>query len=150
MDAIEAWHALLRPDVELSPQFTPRFVGSDAGAQADVRRPRFTARSFVPFSSRDADEARMRHRGGEHRRARRARDARGARHRLPLFEQLGVTEAEARLVRLDPGYARASTASRLDAFLLPDSLHFAEYNAESPAGTGVYAAALRAVRRHCR
>ena len=48
--------------------------------------------------------------------------------------QLGVTEAEARLIRIEPGYARASTASRLDAFLLPDSLHFAEYNAESPAG----------------
>ena len=39
-------------------------------------------------------------------------------------------------MRIDPGYARASTASRLDAFLLPDSLHFAEYNAESPAGPG--------------
>ena len=35
-----------------------------------------------------------------------------------------------------PGYGTASTASRLDAFLLPDSLHFAEYNAESPAGLG--------------
>ena len=35
---------------------------------------------------------------------------------------------------MDPGYATASTASRLDAFLLPESLHFAEYNAESPAG----------------
>ena len=45
-----------------------------------------------------------------------------------------MTEAEERLIRIDPGYARASTASRLDAFLLPDSLHFAEYNAESPAG----------------
>ena len=32
--------------------------------------------------------------------------------------------------------ARASTASRLDAFLLPGGLHFAEYNAESPAGPG--------------
>jgi len=53
-----------------------------------------------------------------------------------LFSQLGVTEAEERLVRIDPGYTIASTASRLDAFLLPDSLHFAEYNAESPAGLG--------------
>ena len=51
-----------------------------------------------------------------------------------LLAALGVTEAEARLIGIDPGYARASTASRLDAFLLPDSLHFAEYNAESPAG----------------
>ena len=53
-----------------------------------------------------------------------------------LFDQLGITEAEERLVRIDPGYATASTASRVDAFLLPDGLHFAEYNAESPAGTG--------------
>src|SRR5205814_1437420 len=30
----------------------------------------------------------------------------------------------------------ASTAARADAFLLPDSLQFAEYNAESPAGLG--------------
>ncbi len=53
-----------------------------------------------------------------------------------LLGALGVTEAEERLIRIDPGYAPASTASRLDAFLLPDSLHFAEYNAESPAGPG--------------
>jgi hypothetical protein len=53
-----------------------------------------------------------------------------------LMRALGVTPAEEELVRLDPGYATASTSSRLDAFLLPDSLHFAEYNAESPAGAG--------------
>jgi uncharacterized circularly permuted ATP-grasp superfamily protein len=51
-----------------------------------------------------------------------------------LFDQLGVNEAEERLIRIDPRYGTASTASRLDAFLLPESLHFAEYNAESPAG----------------
>ena len=34
------------------------------------------------------------------------------------------------------GYGLASTASRLDAFLLPDSLKCAEYNGESPAGAG--------------
>jgi uncharacterized circularly permuted ATP-grasp superfamily protein len=53
-----------------------------------------------------------------------------------VWNQLGVSGAETRLLRMDPGYATASTASRLDAFLLPDSLHFAEYNAESPAGPG--------------
>ena len=51
-----------------------------------------------------------------------------------LFSQFGITDAEERLIRLDPGYATASTASRVDAFLLPDALYFAEYNAESPAG----------------
>ena len=45
-----------------------------------------------------------------------------------------------------PRYATSSTASRLDAFLLPDSLQFAEYNAESPAGAG-YAETLGEVFR---
>jgi uncharacterized circularly permuted ATP-grasp superfamily protein len=53
-----------------------------------------------------------------------------------LFAQLHLREEEERLARIPSGYGRASTASRLDAFLLPDSLKFAEYNAESPAGAG--------------
>jgi hypothetical protein len=51
-----------------------------------------------------------------------------------LFVDLGLSEEEIRLALLDPGYKTASTAARADAFLLPDSLAFAEYNAESPAG----------------
>ena len=35
-----------------------------------------------------------------------------------------------------PATRTASTAARADAFILPDSLQFAEYNAESPAGAG--------------
>jgi uncharacterized circularly permuted ATP-grasp superfamily protein len=53
-----------------------------------------------------------------------------------LFDELGVTDEEERLARIDPGYPLASTASRADAFLLPGTLQFAEYNAESPAGPG--------------
>jgi uncharacterized circularly permuted ATP-grasp superfamily protein len=53
-----------------------------------------------------------------------------------LLADFGLSEAERALVRIDPGYEYASTASRLDSFLLPDSLMFAEYNAESPAGLG--------------
>src|SRR5256884_6045967 len=53
-----------------------------------------------------------------------------------LFAQLHLREEEQRLARIPTGYGRASTASRLDAFLLPDSLKFAEYNGESPAGAG--------------
>src|SRR5579863_4628695 len=53
-----------------------------------------------------------------------------------LFGQLHLREEEERLARLPTGFGRASTASRLDAFLLPDSLKFAEYNGESPAGAG--------------
>src|SRR5260370_2307107 len=51
-----------------------------------------------------------------------------------LFAQLHLREEEERLARIPTGYGRASTASRLGACLLPDSLKFSEYNGESPAG----------------
>src|SRR2546429_1163407 len=63
-----------------------------------------------------------------------------------LFAQLHLREEEQRLARIPTGYGRASTASRLDAFLLPDSLKFAEYNGESPAGSG-YAETLAEIFR---
>jgi hypothetical protein len=63
-----------------------------------------------------------------------------------LFAQLHLREEEERLARLPTGYGRACTASRLDAFLLPDSLKFAEYNGESPAGAG-YAETLAEIFR---
>jgi hypothetical protein len=63
-----------------------------------------------------------------------------------LFAQLHLREEEERLARIPAGYGRASTASRLDAFLLPDSLKFAEYNGESPAGAG-YAETLAEIFR---
>ncbi len=53
-----------------------------------------------------------------------------------LHAQVVLTGSEEHLARIDPGCPTASTASRLDAFLLPDSLRFAEYNAESPAEPG--------------
>jgi uncharacterized circularly permuted ATP-grasp superfamily protein len=51
-----------------------------------------------------------------------------------LMAALGMREAEAALAAIDPGRGPASTAARADAFLLPGSLEFAEYNGESPAG----------------
>ncbi|MGB8459446.1 MAG: hypothetical protein WCE50_17105 [Candidatus Acidiferrum sp.] len=63
-----------------------------------------------------------------------------------LFVQLHLRPEEERLARLPAAYGRASTASRLDAFLLPDSLKFAEYNGESPAGAG-YAETLAEIFR---
>ena len=51
-----------------------------------------------------------------------------------LMRALGMTDAEMALAAIDPGPGPASTAARADAFLLPHSLEFAEYNAESPAG----------------
>jgi uncharacterized circularly permuted ATP-grasp superfamily protein len=53
-----------------------------------------------------------------------------------LMVDLGLSDDERALARIAPGYGVASTAARADAFLLPDSLQFAEYNAESPAGPG--------------
>jgi len=50
------------------------------------------------------------------------------------------------LVRLPAGKGPASTASRVDAFLLPESLKFTEYNGESPAGSG-YTETLSAIFR---
>jgi Circularly permuted ATP-grasp type 2 len=133
MDAIAAWHALLRPGIELTPEFT-----RDLAAAMRERKLTFGDRVHCPFLRpfflTAAEEARMRI-AAESVAAFGERVTRAALGSPELFEQLGVTEAEARLVRLEPGYDRASTSSRLDAFLLPDSLHFAEYNAESPAGT---------------
>jgi hypothetical protein len=132
MDAIAAWHALLRPGTELTPPFT-----SDLARTLRARRLTFGDRVHCPFLRpfflTAGDEARMRL-AAESVAAFGERVTRVALESPGVFGQLGITEAEERLVRIDPGYARASTASRLDAFLLPDSIHFAEYNAESPAG----------------
>jgi uncharacterized circularly permuted ATP-grasp superfamily protein len=53
-----------------------------------------------------------------------------------MLTEMALSDAEIRLAQIDPGYATTSTAARADAFLLPESLRFAEYNAESPAGPG--------------
>ena len=129
-----AWEALLRPEVELGADFGRRF--------ADILRAkrltfgdRVHCQVLRPFFLTKSDEARVRvvaetvARLGE-------RVTEQALEDSSLFRQLGLTEDEERLVRIDPGYRTASTSSRLDAFLLPDSLWCAEYNAESPAGMG--------------
>ena len=108
-------------------------------AQMRERRLRFGDRAICPFLRPffldAADEARVRHVSemlwtlGE----RVANVAAG----LPeMLEELALSDAEIRLAQIDPGYKTTSTAARADAFLLPDSLQFAEYNAESPAGPG--------------
>jgi hypothetical protein len=129
---IDAWHSQLDPDGELTPEFCLRFAGS-------MRERKLTFGDRIhcpflrPFFVSAEDEARMRA-AAEVIAALGERVAQAAARIPSLVEALGVTGAEARLIALDPGYPTASTASRLDAFLLPDSLHFAEYNAESPAG----------------
>jgi uncharacterized circularly permuted ATP-grasp superfamily protein len=134
MDPIGDWHALLRPDEELTPRFTAAFAAS-MRAQKLTFGQRVHCPFLRPFFLTEADEARIRV-AAETLAALGERVVHAAMESDDLYEQLGVTEAEDPLLDIEPGYRTASTASRLDAFLLPDSLHFAEYNAESPAGVG--------------
>ena len=134
MNAIDTWHSLLRPNVELSRAYTEEFAAS-MRARKLTFGDRVHCPFLRPFFLSEVDESRMRV-AAETIAALGERVIVAALESPALFNQLGLTEAEVQLVRLDPGYERASTASRLDAFLLPESLRFAEYNAESPAGLG--------------
>jgi uncharacterized circularly permuted ATP-grasp superfamily protein len=133
MDLAAEWHALLSPD-ELSPAACLHFAGS-------LRERKLTFGDRVhcpflrPFLLTDADERRIRA-AAETIAAAGERVVHAAMASRSLLGELGMTEPEISLAAIEPGYATSSTASRLDAFLLPDSLHFAEYNAESPAGLG--------------
>ncbi len=51
-----------------------------------------------------------------------------------VLHELGLTEIEKDLVRIDPGYAHVSPTSRLDSFLTDDAYSYVELNGESPAG----------------
>jgi uncharacterized circularly permuted ATP-grasp superfamily protein len=128
------WHSLLRPDVELSPAFSEQW-------KSRLRAARLTFGDRVhcpflrPFFVDELEEARVRP-VAETIAALGERVVEAAMASPNFFAQVALSPEEERLVRIEPGYKRASTASRLDAFLLPDSLQFAEYNAESPAGLG--------------
>ncbi len=51
-----------------------------------------------------------------------------------ILDELGVTEIERELVKIDPGYSHVSPTSRLDSFLVGDTYSYVELNGESPAG----------------
>lgn len=51
-----------------------------------------------------------------------------------LLDELGVTEIERELVRIDPGYSHVSPNARLDSFLADGTYSYVELNGESPAG----------------
>jgi hypothetical protein len=51
-----------------------------------------------------------------------------------LLDELGVTDIERELVRIDPGYKAVSPTARLDSFLTSAAYSFVELNGESPAG----------------
>jgi hypothetical protein len=131
---VEYWDKLLRPLVTKSTSLAEKFLG-------DVRAARLTFGDRVhcpflrPVFLSPEDEQRLRTVAeaivviAERITAQAIEDP-------ALFRQFHLRSEEERLVRLNPGPGPASTASRLDAFLLPESLKFTEYNGESPAGPG--------------
>ena len=51
-----------------------------------------------------------------------------------MLEQIGLTDGERDLVKIDPGYGDVSVTARLDSFLAGERYSFVELNAECPAG----------------
>lgn len=132
MSAITHWHALLR-DVDAGA------MCARLTAEMRTRRLRFGDRILCPFLRpfflEARDEARVT-RAAELLWTLGERVARVALDDPALLTYLGLSEREIALARIEPGYATASTAARADAFVLPGSLRFAEYNGESPGGPG--------------
>jgi hypothetical protein len=132
--AAEYWHALLHPALKKNYAFAETFLKELRAAKLTFGD-RIHCPFLRPFFLSSEDEARVRPVAetiaelGE-------RVALAALADEQLFAQFHLRPEEARLARLPGGNGRASTASRLDAFLLPESLKFAEYNGESPAGAG--------------
>jgi uncharacterized circularly permuted ATP-grasp superfamily protein len=131
-DPASHWHALVRDGAAAD-------LCAGLASRMRERRLTFGGRLLCPFLRPffldPADEGRVKRaaealwRLGERVATAAAEDAR-------MLEYLGLDDEEIALAQADPGYDIASTAARADAFILPDSLQFAEYNAESPAGAG--------------
>ena len=138
------WNDLLTPELGRSPRFTGQFL-------EQLRKEKLTFGDRVhcpflrPFFLSPQDEQRVRL-VAETIAALGERVAAAAMEDRALFAQFHLRPEEEHLARLHGGYGLASTTSRLDAFLLPDSLKFAEYNGESPAGAG-YAETLAEIFR---
>ena len=49
-----------------------------------------------------------------------------------FLDELGITEIEKELVKIDPKYSQVSPTARLDSFLTDDAYSFVELNGESP------------------
>jgi uncharacterized circularly permuted ATP-grasp superfamily protein len=131
-DPILTWHAAVAGGVGT------RLCASLADRMREARLTfggRLLCPFLRPFFLDPGDEARIR-RAAETLWVLGERVARVASTDAVMLQRLGLSEAEVRLALIDPGYEVASTAARADAFILPDSLQLAEYNAESPAGPG--------------
>lgn len=132
--AAEQWHKLLKAKLRSSPNLTEKFY-------AELRKAKLTFGNRVhcpflrPFFLSPEDEQRVRV-VAETMADLAERVTHAAMKDATLLAQFHLREEELRLVRMGKIAGPASTASRLDAFLLPDSLKFAEYNGESPAGAG--------------
>jgi hypothetical protein len=132
--AAEYWHALLHPALKKDHAFAQDFLKELRAAKLTFGD-RVHCPFLRPFFLSPQDEDRVRPVAetiaglGE-------QVALAALADEKLFAQFHLRPEEARLARLPGGNGRVSTASRLDAFLLPESLKFAEYNGESPAGAG--------------
>jgi len=131
---VELWDAALRPLVKKSPEFAKKFLTDLKIAKLTFGR-RVHCPFLRPFFLTPEDEERVRV-VSETIAAVAERVASKALEDKSLFEQFHLRPEEEKLVRLPTGYGPSSTASRLDAFLLPESLQFTEYNGESPAGAG--------------
>jgi hypothetical protein len=133
-DPVGYWDKLLRPLVNKSSSLAEKFL-------EDVRAAKLTfgERVHCPFLRpvflSPEDEERLRS-VAEAIVVIAERITREALNDRSLFKQFHLRAEEERLARLNPGPGPASTASRLDAFLLPEALKFTEYNGESPAGSG--------------
>jgi hypothetical protein len=141
---VEYWNELIQPMLDQSTDFAEEFFGR-MRAEKLTFGDRVHCPFLRPFFISPADEQRVRVVAetvaelGE-------RVADAALKDPALLAQFHLRPEEERLVRLPVTATRVSTASRLDAFLLPDSLKCAEYNGESPAGAG-YAETLAEVFR---
>ncbi len=133
-DPVEYWDELLRPLVKKSPELAKHFLEEVRAANLT-----FGNRVHCPFLRpvflSPQDEERVR-KVAETIAAIAERLTSAALEDTSLFGQFHLRSEEERLARMNGGYAPASAASRLDAFLLPESLKFTEYNGESPAGAG--------------
>ena len=130
----ELWHELLKQELQRWPHLTEQFYEKLRAAKLTFGN-RVHCPFLRPFFLSSQDEQRVRvvaekmAEFGE-------RVANHAMKDAPLLAQLHLRDEELRLIRLGKLHGFASTASRLDSFLLPDALKFAEYNGESPAGSG--------------
>ncbi|HUN64066.1 MAG TPA: hypothetical protein VMU53_18845, partial [Candidatus Sulfotelmatobacter sp.] len=131
---VEYWDELLRPLVKKSPDLAKHFL-----RQVQEAKLTFGDRVHCPFlrpvflSPQDDERVKF---VAETIAAIAERLTAAALEDPSLLEQFHLRPEEERLARMTTGFGPASTASRLDAFLLPESLKFTEYNGESPAGPG--------------